>query len=88
MRLRFKLAAGFGEAWTRDRGIPQGLPLSMVPKVAVYVPWCRYLTEQHGVIPQLYAGILKCTTTDDQALVLAARFTDRYIRAVGEEASP
>ena len=26
MRLRFKLAAGFGEAWTGDRGISQGCP--------------------------------------------------------------
>ena len=60
----------------------------MVFIVALYVPWCRYLTEQHGVIPQLYAGNLKCTTTDDQALVFAARFSDRYIRAVGEEAPP
>ena len=26
VRLRFKLAAGFGVAWTRDGGIPSGLP--------------------------------------------------------------
>ena len=38
--------------------------------------------------PQLYADNLKCTTSDDRALLLAARFTDRYIRAVGQEASP
>ena len=30
VRLRFKLATGLGEAWTRDGGIPQGCPLSMV----------------------------------------------------------
>ena len=27
--MRFKLAAGLGEPWCRDGGIPQGCPLSM-----------------------------------------------------------
>ena len=43
VRLRFKLAAGLGEPWTRDGGIPQGCPLSMMFIVALYLPWCRYL---------------------------------------------
>ena len=60
----------------------------MVFIVALHVPWCRYLSNQQGVTPQLYADNLKCTTTDGQALLAAARFTDRYIRAVGQEASP
>ena len=38
VRLRFKLAAGFGEPWTRDGGIPQGCPLSMMFIVALYLP--------------------------------------------------
>ena len=38
--------------------------------------------------PQLCADNLKCTTSDDRALLLAARFAGRYIRAVGQEASP
>ena len=38
VRLRFKLAAGLGEPWCRDGGIPQGCPLSMVFIVALYVP--------------------------------------------------
>ena len=29
VRLRFKLAAGLGQSWTRDGGIPQGSPLSV-----------------------------------------------------------
>ena len=33
--LRFKLAAGLGEPWCRDGGIPQGCPLSMVFIVAL-----------------------------------------------------
>ena len=49
--------------------------------VALYVPWCRYLAGR-------VADNLKCTTTDDAHLLAAARFTDRYIRAVGQEASP
>ena len=87
VRLRFKLATGLGEAWTRDGGIPQGCPLSMVSIVALHVPWCRYLSSQHGVTPQLYADNLKCTTTDGRKLLEAARFSDQYIRAVGQEAS-
>ena len=30
VRLRFKLAAGLGQPLTRDGGIPQGCPLSMM----------------------------------------------------------
>ena len=60
----------------------------MVFIVALYVPWCRYLSSQRGVTPQLYADNLKCTTVDGGALLEAARLTDRYIRAVGQEASP
>ena len=57
VRLRFKLAAGLGQPWTRDGGgIPQGCPLSMMFIVALYLPWCRYLASQEGVQPQL--GIL------------------------------
>ena len=46
VRLRFKLASGLGEPWTRDGGIPQGCPLSMMFIVALYLPWCRYLAAQ------------------------------------------
>ena len=35
VRLRFKIAAGLGEPWCRDGGIPQGCPLSMVFIVAL-----------------------------------------------------
>ena len=43
VRLRFKLAAGLGEPWCRDGGVPQGCPLSMVFVVALYLSWCRHL---------------------------------------------
>ena len=36
VRLRFKLASGLGRPWTRDGGIPQGCPLSMMFIVALY----------------------------------------------------
>ena len=58
VRLRFKLATGVGEAWTRDAGIPQGCPLSMVFIVALYVPWCRYSAEQVGVTPPSFTLII------------------------------
>ena len=38
VRLRFKLAAGLGEPWTRDGGILQGCPLSMMFIVACICP--------------------------------------------------
>ena len=37
VRLQFKLAAGLGEPWTRDGGIPHGCPLSMMFIVALYL---------------------------------------------------
>ena len=51
VRLRFKFASGLGEPWTRDGGILQGCPLSMMFIVALYLPWCRYLAAQDGVEP-------------------------------------
>ena len=71
---RFKLAAGLGEPWTRDGGIPQGCPLSMMFAVALYLPWCRYLSVQEGVEPQLYVDYLKCASGDPALLLRAARF--------------
>ena len=40
VRLSFKLAAGLGEPWISDGGIPQGCPLSMMFIVELYLPWC------------------------------------------------
>ena len=48
VRLRFELAAGLGQPWTRDGGIPQGCSLSMMFIVALYLPWCSYLGSQVG----------------------------------------
>ena len=53
VRLRFELAAGLAEPWTRDGGIPQECFLSMMFIIALYLPWCRYLAAQEGVRPQL-----------------------------------
>ena len=88
VRLRFKLAAGLGQPWTRDGGIPQGCPLSMMFIVALYLPWCRYLAPQGGVQPQLYADNLKCVSRDPGVLLRAARFTTGYVRLVGQEPAP
>ena len=46
VRLRFKLASGLGQSWTRDGGIRQGCLLSMMFIVALYLPWCQYLAAQ------------------------------------------
>ena len=88
VRLRFKLAAGLGVAWTRDGGIPQGCPLSMIFIIALYTPWCRYLESRASISPQLYADNLKCTSYSVDSLLDAAQYTVSYVRAVGQEASP
>ena len=88
VRLRFKLASGLGQSCTRDGGIPQGCPLSMMFIVALYLPWCRYLSAQVGVRPQLYADNLKCLSSDPKLLMHAARFTTGYVRLVGQEPAP
>ena len=56
--LRFKLAAGLGQPWTRDGGIPQGCPLSMMFIVALYLPWCRCVSGDPQVL--LRAAKFKC----------------------------
>ena len=88
VRMMFKLASGLGAPWTRDGGIPQGCPLSMMFIVALYLPWCRYLSAQVGVQPQLYADNLKCVSRDPDSLLTAARFTTGYVRLVGQEPAP
>ena len=88
VRLRFKLASGLGEPWTRDGGIPQRCPLSVMFIVALYLPWCRYLSAQVGVQPQLYADNNKCVSMDPGSLLHAARFTTGYVRLVGQEPAP
>ena len=88
VRLRFELAAGLGQPWTRDGGIPQWCPLSMMFIVALYLLWCRYLGTRDGVQPQFYADNLKCVSWDPGALLRAARFTTGYVRLVGQEPAP
>ena len=88
VRLRFKLAVGLGESWTRDGGIPQGCPLSMMFIVALYLPWCRYLDQLPDVSPQLYADYLKCVSSRPEQLLRAAQFTSAYVRLVGQEPAP
>ena len=84
VRLRFKLAAGLGEPWCRDGGVPQGCPLSMNFTVALHVPWCRHLES----LPQLYADNLKCSAARPRAVFESAHFTAQYVRSVGQDVSP
>ena len=50
--------------------------------------WCRHLESLPDVRPQLYADNLKCSTQCLHALFGAAKFTARYVRAVGQDVSP
>ena len=56
------LLQGLARPWTRDGGIPQGCPWSMMFIVALYLPWCRYLGAQCGVSPQPCANNLMCVS--------------------------
>ena len=48
--------------------------------VALYLPWCRYLSAQVGGEPRLYADNLKCVSGDHHLLLIAARFTTGYVQ--------
>ena len=56
--------------------------------VALYLPWCRYLSAQVGVQPQLYADNLKCVSGNPDLLLSAAGVTTRCVRLVGQELAP
>ena len=58
VRLRFKLAAGLGERWTKDGGIPQGCSQSMIDLYLsrLYLHWCRNLHELPEGAPQPVCG--------------------------------
>ena len=60
----------------------------MVFIVALCVPWCRHLEALPGVKPQLYADNLNCSAERPGALSDSARFTAKYVRAVGQDVSP
>ena len=87
VRLRFKLAAGLGESWCGDGGIPQGCPLCMV-FIALYVPWCHHLEALPARKPQLDADNLKCSAECPSPLFAATRFTAQYVLSVGQDVSP
>ena len=65
--LRLQLASGLGESWTRDGGIPQGCPLSMMFIVAFICSGVGILLLMKGfslsctrIILNVYLGILFC----------------------------
>ena len=66
----------------------KGVLLSMMFIVALYLPWCRYLSAQVGVEHQSYADNLKCVSRDPDLLLSAARFTTGFVRLVGQEPAP
>ena len=74
--------------WTRDGGIPQGCPLSMMFIVALHLPWCRYLAAHEGIELHLYADNLECVSREPHLLLRAARFTTGCVRLVGQEPAP
>ena len=89
VQLRFKLASGSGEPWTRDGGLSFehyvhcGFVFALVS-----VHCCSWGRGGEGVQPQLYTDNLKCVSRDPDLLLNAARFTTGYVRLVGQERAP
>ena len=82
VRFRFKLAAGLGEPWCRDGGIP-GLPFEYDFYCCSLCPLVSSLDSLPDVQPQLYADKIKCSATRPRALFKSARFPYCSVCPVG-----
>ena len=87
VRLRFKLAAGLGEPWSRDGGIHQGCPLWFSLWLCMFlgvVIWnlCLILSLNFMRI------ILNVALLNLGLLFESAYFTAKYVRLVGQDVSP
>ena len=58
VRLRFKLASGLGQPWTRDGGIPQGVPFEHDVHCCFTSAMVSLFICPGGVQPQLFADNL------------------------------
>ena len=63
VRLRFKLASGLGQSWSRDGGIPQGCPLSMMFSVAALICFYMLLALPLGVLGWLARSLLRTSVS-------------------------
>ena len=72
----------------RGWGTPQGCPQSMFFMLLCMFPDVGVLRAMPSVSPQLYADNLQCSSVCPRALCGAARFTDQYVGAVGQDVSP
>ena len=82
------MASGLGEPWTRDGGIPQGCPLSMMFIVALYLSWCRYLAAHGGFSLSCMLIILSVSLAILVCFCVLLDFTTGYVRLVGQEPAP
>ena len=88
VRLRFKLAIGLGQPWTRDGGIPQKMSF----KHDVY---CCIVFALVGIWGRRRGFSLNCMLTISSVFLgilgsscVLARFTTGYVRLVGQELAP
>ena len=86
VRFRFKLAAGLVEPWTRDGGVPQGCPLSMMLIVA-FPDVSKWLLRKVLSLSCMRI-IFECVSRDPGVLLRAAWLTTGYVRLVGQELAP
>ena len=87
--------SGLVAEWSPSDGFAEAEAVSSMPDHpnawtdgSLVLDWCRYLSAQAGVQPQLYADNLKCVSRDPDLLLAAARFTTGYVRLVGQEPAP
>ena len=59
----------------------------MVNIVALFVPWCGRVEVSPRTVPQLNSDNLDCSVYCSQDFVGAARFTVKYVKAVGQDIS-
>ena len=81
VRLRFKLAAGLGVAWTRDGGIPQDAPQCGVHRrtLCLVVPTSGK-SKKASLSRYLFITL--------SALLLAAQYAVSCVKVVGQESFP
>ena len=77
VRLMFTVAT----AWTRDGGITQRWPLSMV--FTQNAPWCRHFESLKYITLQLDADILECNSFDTDIFLSGAQDTISFVEVVG-----
>ena len=84
VRLQFKLAAWLGESWSRDGGIPQGCPWSMILLLLFMSPgvviWSRYLMSNLNFMLVILSAVLHVRVLYLSLLISLLSMSGRLVR--------